>query len=121
MDRVIRAERRKTWVWLIGILSLFTVLIIIFEQILDDIINEITVAKSFYPLSVFFQDAWTVSTYWKDSLWIFYEELPKLEIVIAATALILILITIFVVKSKLPIFRKRLNSIRKYSQKGSEI
>lgn len=115
MDKVIRFERKRTmsWFrryWLIIILSGVLVLLLGWF-----IVKTLSDQQSFVLLSLFRQDPEIISSYWRDTLWVFWQEVPHRVLWISAVLLLGIIIGVVVTRRKRKILHSKLQKLANHS------
>lgn len=114
MSKVVRLEQRRTKWWVKRFLVtvfILTTTVVVLGYAAVQIISE---RQGWDLLTLFQQDPEIIAAYWRDTLWIFWEEAPQ-SIIFAAIALaILIIVVIALTRRRRMILRKKLRQLDKY-------
>ena len=114
MGKIVHLEQGRTKSWILKFiltLSALIVSIVVLGYIAVQIISE---RQGWDLLTLFQQDPEIISAYWRDTLWIFWEESPQIIIFAGITILIIVVIFIILTDQKRKIVRKKLTQLEKY-------
>jgi hypothetical protein len=115
MDKVVRFERKRTALWfrryrvsiiVSGILVFISGWVIV--QTLSD-------QQSFTLLSLLGQDPEIIASYWQDTLWVFWQEVPQRMVWISVILLVCIIMGVVVTRRKRKILRSKLQKLANHS------
>jgi hypothetical protein len=114
MGKVVRLERGRAKQWVtrfliaVGALSLSLVTL---GYLTVRIISE---RQGWDLLTLFQQDPEIIAAYWRDTVWIFWEEAPQ-RIVIGTVAILIVIISVMVLtRRRRNILQKKLHQLDKY-------
>ena len=115
MKRVVNFENKRSSLWLLVIIAITAFLAITTLFIGLSALQKVLERQSLNLLTLFAEDPEIIAEFWKDTLMIFWQELPKEEIVIALLTLALLVLFEFKAGKKLLLVIKRLKKLAKYS------
>jgi hypothetical protein len=114
MDRVVRLEKTRTVRWLVvfiiilsALFTLFIILTILGAHVISD-------RRGWDLLLLFRQDPEIIAQYWRDTLWVFWEEAPQNIIVLSGVSLLIVFMVIIKTNRKRKIVKKKLHQLEKY-------
>lgn len=116
MKRIVKFEKRRSIFLLILILvvSAFLVLVTVWKGVTA--IQKVLERQSLTLLTLFTEDREIIAEFWKDTLEVFWQELPKEEIVIALLGFFVFVLFEFKVGKKIKIIIRKLKNLAKYSK-----
>ncbi len=117
MERIVKIEKRRTWVWIWRFIILNLVLVIGGLGFLIIAGKQIFEMDTFSILSLFGEDREIISEFWQDSVSTFWEELPKLQLGIGVGLLIVVVIFIWIKRKRIKLMIKKIKNIAMYSKK----
>jgi NADH:ubiquinone oxidoreductase subunit 6 (subunit J) len=115
MDKVIRFERKRTALWFRRyrvIISVSGILVLILGLV---IVKTLSDQQSFALLLLFHQDPEIIASYWQDTLWVFWQEVPSHMVWISVILLVGIIIGVVVTRRKRKILRSKLQKLANHS------
>jgi hypothetical protein len=114
MGKVVSLEKGRTKRWLLRFFIAVAVLLISFIAFGIFAVQTISERQGWDLLTLFQQDPEIIAAYWRDTLWIFWEEAPQ-RIVFAVGAIVIIIIGVFILtRRRRTILRKKLHQLEKY-------
>ncbi|HUD20358.1 MAG TPA: hypothetical protein VMR81_07990 [Patescibacteria group bacterium] len=114
MDRVVRFERKNTDSWQRRFIVSMAILVIITLSILWAIISVLSTEQSWSLLSIFTQDPEIIASYWRDTLWIFWQGVPQNYLLLGAIAIFLLIILWVFTGNKRKLIREKRRQLDKY-------
>lgn len=99
MDRVVRFEKKDTDAWRRRFIILTAVLSIIIFIIVWAIVRALSEEQSWSLLTLFNQDPEIISSYWKDTVWVFWQGVPQVYVYLG-TAVLCILVGLWLLTRK---------------------
>lgn len=116
MEKVTRFESRRIKFWLFkSILALIGLLgsILFLSWVFQKELFERKVLDLFYLLN---EDREIILEFWQDTLVTIWEEIPHVIFFLLGLTFITFIIVIIVVRKRLPVIRKKLSHLAKYSR-----
>ena len=117
MQKVVYLEWGRMKQWILGFVIAVTALYISFVVLGVFAFQIISERQGWDLLTLFQQDQEIIAIYWKDTLWIFWEEAPQIIIFSVAGILVLIVIIIVLTRRKRRIVQKKLHQLGQYRSK----
>ena len=114
MSKVVRLERGRTRWWITRFVFTVAALFISLVTLGFFAIQIISERQGWDLLTLFQQDPEIISAYWRDTLWIFWEESPQRIIFSVIAILIFIIGFIVLTRRRRRILRKKLRQLDKY-------
>jgi hypothetical protein len=114
MDRVVRFERKNTDSWQRRFIVSMAILVIITLSILWAIISVLSTEQSWSLLSIFTQDPEIIASYWRDTLWFFWQGVPQNYLLLGAIAIFLLIILWVFTGNKRKLIREKRRQLDKY-------
>lgn len=114
MNKVVRFERRRTLWWFGKFITTVAVLFITLLLLILLTVRVLSNRQAWDLLTLFTQDPEIISSYWQDTLWVFWEEAPHRVMFMSVIILIVIIGVIAITGRKRKILHKKLNEIDKY-------
>lgn len=114
MKSVVRLEKRRTRRWLLRFAIIIAALLLLFIFLAIRGALIISERQGWDLLTLFRQDPEIIASYWRDTLWIFWEQAPQ-RIIFAVIGLLVLIISIIVLtRRRRKIVRKKLSQLEKY-------
>ena len=114
MNQVVHLERGRTKRWIKRFIISIIVLFVSLVTLVVLTIRIISERQGWDLLTLFQQDPEIIAAYWKDTLWIFWEESPQ-RIVLAVFAVLIIITGITVLtRQRRKILQRKLHQLDKY-------
>lgn len=116
MKKVASFEKKRTGNWILWAGVIFAGLVFIFATFSAAVWESLNESQALSLLTLFQEDGEVIDQFWQDTLATFWEELPLREAVILVISLIAIVIVSVVIIKKLPVIKRRLKGLAKYSK-----
>ncbi len=117
MERIVKIEKRRTWVWIWRFVILNLVLVMGGLGFLIIAGKQIFEMDTLSILSLFGEDREIISGFWQDSISTFWEELPKVQLGIGVGLLIIVVIFIWIKRKRIKLMIKKIKNIAMYSKR----
>ncbi len=114
MKKVALYERRRTAWWFRKFMVILIVLLLSIAALGALTIQILSDSQSWDLLTLFRQDPEIISAYWKDTLWVFWEEMPQHAVYIALILIIIVVGIIVFTRHKRNILKKKLHQLEMY-------
>jgi hypothetical protein len=114
MKRVVTLEKGRTRMWFFRFIAVLIILGVLFVALTIRGYMLISERSGWDLLTLFYQDPEIIAAYWKDTLWIFWMELPQKTVSISIAVLGMIVIFIAITTRRRKILRKKLKQLDKY-------
>lgn len=117
MDKIVRFERRRTWLWISRFITAAGILIGVALTFLLFAAKDIGERDTLSLLSLFGEDKEIVQEFWRDTLGIFWEELPQGKLAIGIGLLIIAVILFVINRRNIKLMVKKIKNIAKYTKR----
>ncbi len=114
MDRVVRFERKNTDSWRRRFIVSMAILVIITLSVLWAIVSVLSAEQSWSLFTLFSQDPEIISSYWRDTLWVFWEGIPQNYLLLGVISVFLITVLWVFTAKKRKIIREKRHQLDKY-------
>jgi len=114
MKKVVRLEKGRTKRWFICFIAVVFILILLFLFFMIRGAQIISDRQGWDLLILFRQDPEIITSYWRDTLWIFWEEAPQRIIFLSIVVLVVIIGIIVWTRRKRKVLHKKLRQLEKY-------
>lgn len=116
MKKVVSYERRRTREWLAQFFSGMFVLLAILAVVMWIVARDIVERQLLDLLSLFFEDQEIIADFWRDTLTVFWEELPQRWIVVGIVILGVLVCVWFVTRKKRQLIGKIQKELASYDK-----
>ena len=113
MDKVGRFEKKRITFWLVKFILILLFLTGAFSFILSTTLRIFDERKIWDLLSLFGQDREIIADFWQDTLFIVWEELPRVWLILWFSIVAGIILFIIANRKKIYIIRKKIQYLRK--------
>ena len=113
MEKITRYERERSGVWVLRFRAFIGVLLGLAVLMLWRVWMQMQETGSLDLLSLFWEDAEIIREFWKDTMSVFWEELPQEALVVAGVVLLSLCFVIWWTRKKRKIITRRLTELAK--------
>ncbi len=117
MEKVVRFEKRRTWLWISRFITAAGILIGVALTFLLFAAKDISERDTLSLLSLFGEDKEIVQEFWRDTLGIFWEELPQRKLAIGVGLLIIAIVLFVINRKRIKLMVKKIKNIAKYTKR----
>lgn len=114
MGKVVHLEQGRTKRWILKFIFVVATLLTSCAVLGFIAVQIISERQGWDLLTLFQQDPEIIAAYWKDTLWIFWEESPHLIVFTVIAILVTAVILIILTGQRRKIIRKKLTQLEKY-------
>lgn len=117
MERIVRFEKKRTWLWIwrfvVGIGILVAAALTFFVFAVKDVRERDTLSL----FSLFGEDTEIIREFWRDTLGIFWQELPREKLAIGGGFLIIVFAIFVMNRKRIKFMVKKIKNIAKYTKR----
>lgn len=114
MKRVIGLEKQRVFWWSGEFLVTMLVLIVTAVIFLWWVCVEFFQNQTWQLLTLFSEDLETVREFWRETMAVFWQELPQMELFFGITALLILVVLLFATRKSRSIIWRKINQLIKY-------
>ncbi|MBI3397154.1 hypothetical protein HY045_01615 [Candidatus Woesebacteria bacterium] len=116
MNKVVTFEKKRTRFSLWKILVFLIPLFIVLSGLTVIVFRELQETQTLDLLSLLGEDREIISDYWQETVQTFLLEIPLKDIVTAVFVIVVILVSLWLLRKKLALLRRRIVELAKYKK-----